>query len=186
MVPIHLLWLPILLSAVGVFVASSLIHMVAKYHANDYRKLPDEDAFIKALLTLKIPPGEYAVPRPVDAKEMRTPEFQEKIKKVPGALLTTWAAGPMSIPKSLIQWFVYSLVIGVFAAYISGRALAPGAPYLSVFRFVGATVFMCYAVAHWQNSIWFRLSWTTTLRNTIDGLIYAVLSAGIYSCLWPG
>jgi hypothetical protein len=38
------LWLPILLAAVGVFVVSSLIHMLFKWHNRDYRKLPNEDA----------------------------------------------------------------------------------------------------------------------------------------------
>jgi len=29
-----------------VFVASSLIHMVLKYHASDYRQLPEEDKLL--------------------------------------------------------------------------------------------------------------------------------------------
>ena len=43
MVSISALWLPILLSAVIVFVASSIIHMVLPVHRGDYRKLPEED-----------------------------------------------------------------------------------------------------------------------------------------------
>ena len=43
------LWLPIVLSAVGVFVASSLIHMLFKWHNRDYRKLPNEDAVRAAI-----------------------------------------------------------------------------------------------------------------------------------------
>lgn len=43
MVTLSALWLPILLSAVIVFVASSIIHMAIPIHKNDYRQLPDED-----------------------------------------------------------------------------------------------------------------------------------------------
>ena len=49
MVPLTSLWLPILLSAVVVFAASSIIHMVLPYHRNDFKKLPDEEGFLAAL-----------------------------------------------------------------------------------------------------------------------------------------
>ncbi len=49
MVPLTALWLSILLAAVIVFVASSLIHMVLKYHQSDYRQLPEEDKLLSAL-----------------------------------------------------------------------------------------------------------------------------------------
>jgi len=185
MVPVLSLWLPILLSAVLVFVVSSLIHMVFRYHANDFRKLPDEGAFAEALRKLNIPPGEYALPHAASPKEMNSPEFQEKVKKGPGAILTTWAGGPPSMAANLIQWFIYSVVVGIFAAYVAGRALGPGAYYLAVFRFAGVTAFACYAIAGWQNSIWFKRSWSTTLKNTIDGLVYALLTAGVFGWLWP-
>ena len=83
------------------------------------------------------------------------------------------------------QWFLYSVVVGVFAAYIAGHALGPGAHYLAVFRFVGATAFMCYTVAGWQASIWYKRAWSTTLKNTLDGLVYACFTAGIFGWLWP-
>ena len=59
MVSIISLWLPILLSAVAVFIASSVIHMVLKYHNSDFKKIPAEDevmadGFIYALLTAGI------------------------------------------------------------------------------------------------------------------------------------
>lgn len=87
--------------------------------------------------------------------------------------------------NNLIQWFVYTVIVGVFAAYVAGRALAPGAPYLSVFRFAGFIAFACYTVAGWQESIWYKRSWGRSLRNTIDGLIYGMLTAGTFGWLWP-
>ena len=42
--PFGSLWLPVMISAVVVFVASSIIHMALKYHKADYKSLPNEDA----------------------------------------------------------------------------------------------------------------------------------------------
>jgi Flp pilus assembly protein TadB len=185
MVPIHSLWLPILLSAVTVFLASSIIHMVFRYHSTDYRKLPDEDAVADALRKFNIPAGEYFLPHASSMKEMNSAEHQEKIKRGPGAMLTIWPGGKPSMAKNLVQWFIYSLVVGVFAAYVAGRALQPGAYYLAVFRFAGVTAFASYAIAGWQQSIWWKRSWLTTFKNTFDGLVYALLTAGIFGWLWP-
>ncbi|MCX6142238.1 MAG: hypothetical protein NTZ35_03370 [Ignavibacteriales bacterium] len=184
MVPIFALWLPILLSSVLVFVASSLVHMVFRYHSNDLRKLPEEDAVAEALRKLNIPAGEYVVPHASGSKEMNSPEYQEKIRKGPGVILTIWPGGRPSMVINLTQWFLYSVVVGIFAAYVAGRALGPGVSYLSVFRFVGVTAFACYALGGWQDSIWFKRPWTTTLKNTFDGLLYALLTAGTFGWLW--
>jgi hypothetical protein len=60
-----------------------------------------------------------------------------------------------------------------------------GSPYLAVFRFVGVTAFIGYSVALWQMSIWYHRSWSTTAKATVDGLIYALLTAGTFGWLWP-
>jgi hypothetical protein len=185
MVSIASLWLPIILSAVLVFVASSIIHMALKYHANDYTKLPDEDGVMDALRPFSIPPGEYSFPKPDDYRQMGEPEFQEKMRAGPMAFLTVL---PSEVPKmggQLAQWFGYSVVVAVFAAYIASRAVPAGGEYLQVFRFTGATAFFCYAVAGWQASIWYRKAWSTTFKNTLDGLVYALLTAGAFGWLWP-
>ena len=49
MIPLTALWLVILVSAVIVFFASFIMHMVLGYHKSDYRKLPDEDRVTDAL-----------------------------------------------------------------------------------------------------------------------------------------
>lgn len=179
------LWLPILLSAVIVFVVSSLIHTVTPWHKSDYPKLPNEDKVRDALRPLGLPPGDYMVPRPSSSQEMRSPEFLEKIKQGPNVIMTVLPSGPMSMGKNLALWFLYSLVVGVFAAYVTGRAVPYGTPYLQVFRFAGVTAFLGYSVALWQMSIWYRRSWSTTIKATVDGLIYALLTAGTFGWLWP-
>ncbi len=185
MISIVSLWLPILLSAVIVFVVSSIIHMLLPYHHNDFGKVPNEDQVMDALRQFDIPPGEYVLPCAGSPKEMKSPEFVEKTKKGPAAFMTVLPGGSSSMGKNLAQWFVYCVVVGILAAYITSRAVDRGADYLSVFRFAGATAFIGYTVALWQNSIWYRRAWSVTLKNTFDGLVYALCTAGVFGWLWP-
>lgn len=179
------LWLPILLSAVIVFVASSIIHMATPWHKSDYPKMPNEDKVMDALRPFAIPPGDYMVPRPASMQDMKSPGFTEKMKKGPVLVLTVLPSGPTAMGRNLVLWFLYSIVVGIFAAYVTGRALPVGANYLQVFRFAGATAFIGYSAALWQMSIWYRRAWSTTIKATVDGLIYALLTAGTFGWLWP-
>ena len=185
MTALSALWLPILLSAVIVFVASSIIHMATPWHHGDYPKVPDEDKVMAALRPFNIAPGDYMMPRPTTMKDMRSPEFLEKRGKGPVMLFTVLPGGPVTMGKKLALWFLYSVVVGLFAAYVAGRALPPGAPYLQVFRFVSVIVFLGYSAALWQLWIWYDRAWGTTIRTTADGLIYALLTAGTFGWLWP-
>jgi hypothetical protein len=185
MVPITALWLPILLSGVFVFLASSILHMALKYHNSDYRKLPGEDDVMEAMRKAGVGPGDYMMPHGGGMEAMKDPAFVAKFTKGPVAVLTVMKSGAPGMGPQLAQWFVYCLVVSVFAAYIAGRALEPGAHYLAVFRFAGATAFIGYALALWQDSIWYKKALTTTIKNTIDGLIYGLLTAGTFGWLWP-
>ena len=179
------LWLPILVSAVFVFVASSLIHMASPWHKSDYPKLANEDQLMDAVRAVGVPPGDYMVPRPASREDMRSPEFAEKIRKGPVMMLTVWPSGPISMQRNLALWFLYTVAIGVFAAYVAGHALLPTASSRQIVRFTGLTAFLGYTAALWQMSIWYRRAWTTTIKATIDGLIYACLTAGAFGWLWP-
>lgn len=185
MVGLAALWLPIVLSAVIVFVVSSLVHMVLPWHKSDYPKLANEDQVMSALRPLGIPPGDYMMPRPSSSQAMRSPEFIEKMKRGPVVMMTVMPNGPTGMGKNLTQWFLFSVVVSGFAAYVAGRALPAGAPYLAVFRFAGVTAFLAYSGALWPMSIWYRRAWTTTIKTTIDGLLYGLLTAGTLGWLWP-
>ena len=187
MVGILSLWAPIVLAAVLVFVASSIIHMFLPYHRSDFDKVADEDGVMAALRPFAIPPGEYLVPNAGGrADVMKSDEFKEKVRKGPVAFFTVMdPASTLNMGPQLGQWFVYCLVVSVFAAYLTGRTMAPGDEYLAVFRVAGATAFACYGFAIWQRSIWFKQRWSTTLKSTLDSLIYALLTAGSFGALWP-
>jgi hypothetical protein len=185
MVPVMSLWLPIVLSAVFVFVASSIIHMMLPYHKSDFRRTPNEEDLQDTLRKFSIPPGDYILPSPQGAAGMKDPKYQEMVKKGPVVLMTVFPTGGANMGASLAMWFVYCLVVSVFAAYVTGRAIDAGTSYLTVFRFAGVTAFAAYALALWQNTIWYKRSMSTTIKNTFDGLVYALLTGGTFGWLWP-
>jgi hypothetical protein len=138
-----------------------------------------------ALRNVGVKPGDYIVPCPKSSSDMKSPEFKEKMAKGPVMRMTVLPSGEHKMGGQLLMWFLYSVVIGIFAAYVASRALPVGAHYLQVFRFAGVTAFLCYSVALWQQSIWYGRSWGTTLKITVDALIYGLVTAGTFGWLWP-
>ena len=185
MVSILALWLPILVAGVIVFIASSILHMALPYHRTDYGRIQNEDDVMEAMRKAGVQPGDYMMPHCTSHNDLKNPAILEKFKKGPVAAMTVMPSGTPSMSGQLVQWFFYCVLVSILAAYIAGRALQPGAHYLSVFRFAGATAFFAYSIALWQDSIWYQKKWSTTLKNTFDGLIYGLLTGGTFGWLWP-
>lgn len=184
MVPLTALWLPILLAAIIVFVASSIMHMLLPYHRSDYNKLPDEDKVCAAIRNAGVKRGLYMFPH-CTHQNMKSPETIEKFKQGPVGMMTIFPSGPPAMPKFMGLWFVYCLIIGFFVAYLTGRTLPPGARYLAVHRVAGCTAFMAYGLGHLSNGIWKGQPWSVTIKEVIDGLIYGLLTGGTFGWLWP-
>jgi hypothetical protein len=185
MVPLYSLWLPIVLSALIAFLASWLLHMIVGHHHRDLRQLPQEDGVLDALRAVHIEPGDYMAPHAASPAGMRDPGFIERRRRGPVVLLTLSAGGALRMGKPLAQWFVYLLVIALISAYVASRTLAAGAPYLSVFRVAGTVAFMGLAMGQPHQSIWWQRQWSSTIKYMLDGLIYALLIAGVFGWLWP-
>lgn len=179
------LWLPVLVAAVIVFLASSIIHMTPLWHRGDFPKMPREDEVLSALRPLAVPPGDYFIPRASGMREMRTPEFKDKMAKGPVAVLTVMPNGPIAMNRSLAQWFLFLIVVGTFVALITALTLPIGTPYPQVFKVAATAAFMGYGLALCELSIWYRRAWSLTLKSLLDGLIYAGLTAGTFGWLWP-
>lgn len=182
MVSLSALWLPIVLSAVIVFVASSLMHMLLTYHRSDYRKLPEEDKVRAALRGLQ--QGLYIFPFTTH-KDMKSPAMVEKYKEGPVGMLSIAPNGPPAMPKFLGLWFAYSLIISFFVAYLTGHTVPSGVNYLVVFRVAGTAAFMAYGLSCISNAIWKGQPWAMTFKEIFDGLVYALLTAGTFGWLWP-
>lgn len=184
MVLLAALWLPILLSAVIVFIASSIMHTVLPYHRSDYRQLPDEDKLLSVLRDAGMTRGLYIFPFSTH-KDMKTPAMQEKYKQGPVGMMTVFPSGPVAMPKFLGQWFGYCLIVAFFVAYLTGHTVAPGTPYLAVFRVAGTAAFMAYGLGQVSNAIWKGQTWSMTIKEVMDGLVYGLLTAGMFGWLWP-
>jgi hypothetical protein len=173
-----------LLSAVLVFLVSSIVHMATKWHAGDFKKVPNEDAVMAALRPFNIAPGSYVMPRPSSMKDLGTPEFKEKHRLGPSAMLHVLPGGQTGMGRQLVSWFLYSALVALMAGYVTSKGLGIGAPATSVFKFVGAITFMGYSAGLWQELIWYNRSWVVTLKSTIDGVIYGALTGVAYAWLW--
>ena len=185
MVPITALWLPILLSAVIVFFASFVLHMLLPIHRGDYRQLPDEERVSDALRAANVTPGRaYHFPFTTH-KEMKSPATVEKFKRGPVGLLMIRPSGAPGLGKYLAQWFVFCVAVSFMTAYLAGRTRVPGATYLDVFSVAGCAAFLAYGFGQLQDSIWKSQTWGVTMKHVMDGLIYGLLTGGTFGWLWP-
>ena len=176
------LWLPILVSAVLVFVASSIFHTVSPHHRGDYGKLPNEDAARAALRGT--PPGMYATPY-CTHQDMKSPEIAAKRKEGPNAIVAVVPSGDVNMGKFLGLWFVYVLLVSVFVAYAAYHSLPVGVHYTRVFRVVGTMAFLAYGLSYFANGVWRGWTWSVVFKEMFDGLIYALLTAGAFGWRWP-
>lgn len=179
------LWLAILVSAVLVFLASSAIHMASPWHKSDYPRDAREGAILDALRPLALPPGDYFMPRPDSMADMKSPAFVEKMNRGPVVLMTVFPNGITPMGGTMVKWFVYLVVVSTLCAAVAAVALPPGSSSGRVFHVVLGTAFAAHAVALWPLFIWYRRSLTITLKSTVDAVIYAAITGGVFVWLWP-
>ncbi len=184
MVTITSLWLPILLSAVGVWIAGFLMWVVLPHHKNDYAKVSDEEAARNALRGLA--PGQYTIPHAKDQSALKDPEFVKKLEQGPAGYLTIIPSAAPNMTKPLVLSFFYYVLVGVVVAYVCGRTLAPGADYLAVFRIAGTVAWAGYGLGIIQEGIWFGRPWSAVVKQVADSLVYGLVTAGMFGWLWPG
>jgi len=178
------LWLPILLSAVAVFAASSVVWMFLPYHHDDFGGLPDEEAVRDALSSPDLTPGQYHIPYAPDREAYRSEEIQRKFEEGPVGMITVMD-GPPDMGRQFVGWFLYSVGVGVLTAYVAGQTLPAGAAYLDVFQITGTVAWAAYGVAYVGDAIWFGRPWGFSLKMVFDGLLYGLLTAGVFGWLWP-
>jgi hypothetical protein len=70
-------------------------------------------------------------------------------------------------------------------SYLAGHTLPPGAHYRAVFRVAGTGAFLAYGLGNLSNGIWKGQPWSVVIKEVIDGLVYAALTAGTFAWLWP-
>ncbi|HEY3176936.1 MAG TPA: hypothetical protein VGK94_14370 [Candidatus Polarisedimenticolia bacterium] len=183
--PFGSLWLPVIVSAVVVFVVSSVMHMFLTYHKSDFKPLPNDDGVREALAKGNPSPGVYFTPHCMDHKQMKEPATKEKFEKGPVAIVTVYPKGMPMLPKHLVMWFAFSALVSFAAAYVARHTMSPGADGMLVMRITGTVAFAGYAMSHMSDSIWKGQPWSNTLRSMLDGAIYAVLTGLTFRLMWP-
>jgi hypothetical protein len=176
------LWMPIVVSAVFVWIASFITHMLVPIHKGEWTGLADEENVTSALAA--VPPGQYMFPW-AEMKDMRSPEHLAKVNRGPNGYVVLWGK-PVAFGRNLVLMLLFYLVVGVFVAYVAWHGLGSGAHrYLQVFQVAGAAAFLVHGLGHMPHMIWFgnnpRQPWTYML----DGIIYALVTAGVFGWLWP-
>jgi hypothetical protein len=184
MVSMSALVLPILVSAVFVFIVSSILHMALTYHQKDYSKLPAEDAFMDALREVAPPPGFYFFPH-CNHKDMAKPEVQAKFQRGPVGMMTVIPSGLPKMGSHLILWFLFSILVSFVSAAVAAQSLGASAAYPLVFQATALCAFLGYGASHISDSIWKAQPWGNTARALVDGLIYALTTAATMGWLWP-
>jgi hypothetical protein len=180
------LWLPILLSAAVVFVLSSLIHMVLKWHASDYQGLANEDAIRAAFRAGNPAPGRYVLPHCADMKDMCSEAMVKKFQEGPVAHLVIGPNGAPSMGRPLALWFVWSLAIAAVAAYLAARVLGLDHGHArSAAKLVGAITFIAHGFGTMSESIWMLRPWTSSLKYALDAALFALGSGFVFYWLWP-
>jgi hypothetical protein len=178
------LWAPIIASAVAVFVVSALLHMLFTYHNSDYRPFSNEDEIRAAITKSGATPGQYILPHAV-GMGFKDPAVQQKMREGPtGYVLLRKPSGPEMGP-ALTQWFVLTLVLSFLVAYVAALVLAPGADHMPVFRVVSVVAFLAYSGSQAQESIWRAVPWPAVIKTIFDGLIFALVTGGVFAVLWP-
>jgi len=184
--PFGSLWIPVLVSAVAVFLASSVLHMVIKHHRADHQALPDEAGVAAALRKAGPAPGVYSIPHCTDMNQMKDAAFAKRYTDGPVAMMVVWPNALPNMGKYLGLWFLYCVFVSFVTAYVARNTLAFGADGMKVLQITGAVAWAGYTLGYFQDSIWKGVPWSNTIRFVIDGTIYAVVTAVCFKLLWPG
>lgn len=196
------LWLPIVVSAAAVWVASALAWMALPHHHGDLKQLPNEDGVMDAVRRLRIAPGLYFFPHMKECNKAKMdPAAKEKFEKGPHGLLQIWppdAFGKMG--RNMILSFIHYVIVGVFIAYLASMALSgtsdPASAslggiastrpdFMQVFRFTGTAGIMAYTLAQIPKDIWFGTPTRNILSCLVDGIAFGLITGAIFGWLWP-
>jgi hypothetical protein len=183
--PFGSLWLPVVVSAVAVWLVSSVLHMVLKYHKADYKALGNNEAAAAAALK-GLAPGVYPIPYCADPSQMKDPAMQKRYQEGPVGMLTIIPSGPPAMGKYLGLWFAFCFLISFTTGYLARHTLTSTSAGLDIMQITGTLAFVGYGYGHIMDSIWKGQPWSNAIRGLIDALIYAIVTGLVFRYLWPG
>jgi hypothetical protein len=179
------LWLPVLVSAAAVWIASAIAWMMLPYHKSDWAGFADEPGIADALRKQKAAPGMYLIPFFADMKGRSTPEGMKKYQDGPVAMITVVPNGAPAMGKSLVLYFAFCVFVSFLTAYVARHTLSSTTPHPFVFRITGACAIGFYGLAHVPDSIWMGRPWSYTVKAVVDAIAYGVITGVVFMLLWP-
>ncbi|MCC6425806.1 MAG: hypothetical protein IT435_03190 [Phycisphaerales bacterium] len=179
------LWLPILVSAVAVWIASAIVWMAMPHHKKDYIELPDEKGFTAFLKSQNIPAGVYGFPDCKTPEKRNSPEMKEAWQHGPMGMLYVWKT-PMSMGGKMFATFLVFLCASAGIGYLASIAITGSPEGMHVFRIVATAGTLTYCFSFIPNMIWFGAYRRTIVANIVDGIAYGVITGLVFMWMWPG
>jgi hypothetical protein len=183
--PHYSIWLPVLVAAIAVFLASSLVHMLFKWHNSSYRPLANEDEVAAAIRAGNATPGMYVLPYCADMKKMREEAMLQKYRQGPIGFITLMPPRAPSMGKPLALWFGYNLLVACVGGCLAWSYVGPGGSHHAAAHAAAVVALMAYGGGPIQEGIWWGRPWGSVFKNLLDALIYAFVTALAFAWLWP-
>ncbi len=177
------LWMPILTTAVVVFILSCLAWTISPHHKPEYRKLAAEPGFLDALRTLNIPAGGYFFPY-VDGAGMKTEEGKRLMNEGPWGRMRLYGKKP-GMGGSMLGSFVLYLVVSAAIAFVGTMTIPAGAGFGDVLRVLGTVGVLSYSVAVIPQIIWFERQWSVFFTHLFDGVVFGLATGLVFAWMWP-
>ena len=177
------LWLPILLSAAAVWIASMIFAMALPHHKQDWIALPDENGFMDDLRKRGIPPGNYLFPDFRDPKAIKTEKVEKALNQGPVGHLSVWKA-PLTMGDKMIGTFIVYLGVSTLTAYLTRVAIPNPAPFAKVFRVAATAGVLAYCFSFIPSALWWGSYKRTVVANVVDGIVYAAITGAIFAWRW--
>jgi hypothetical protein len=178
------LWLPILISAVVVWIISAIVWMALPHHKRDFIGLPDEDGFLDYIRKSGIKPGNYVFPDFRGREAMKSTRVEKALNEGPVGHLSVWQM-PLTMGSKMFATFIVYLVVSTLIAYLTRVALPGAAPFAKVFQVAGTAGILAYCFSFIPNAVWFGSYKRTIVANVVDGIVYGLITGAIFAWRWP-
>jgi hypothetical protein len=184
MISLGQLWLPILVTAIAVFAASSLVHMVFAGTFPTTAGSRTRTTCARWCARARPVPGSTSS-RIAPIPRRWAAEMVARFKEGPIGVLVLRPVGMPSMGKPLGLWFGLNLLVAILAGYLACRTLAAGSSFPQIFRVVGLFTFAAYAIGPLQQAVWMGKPWASACKEAGDALIYGVVTGLVFGWLWP-
>ena len=118
--------------------------------------------------------------------DQKNPEWLENVRTGPTGFVIVMAGDKiLNMGPTLAKNFGVLLLMGLMVAYVGSATLPIGTDYLKVFQVTGAVAIVGHSLGGFPKAIFWGWSWSVLSKEMLDGVVYSLLTAGIFGWLWP-